>query len=1319
MTLQQRADRLLRDALEAMPAGQSTQQLRDVLEGQRAKLDAPLRIALAGRVSAGKSTLVNALVREPVAVTGKGPVTLAVSVLQYADTPRWTVYYKDKSRDDVPDMASLAEFTARGEDGAAPNIGVDFVQVLGPYPCLRQFDLVDTPGFDSPHGRDTEEAMRAIGADAESVMKASADQLRSADAIIAVLQHAVSGPDADVLRRFHSAGGEGFSPTAITSMAVLTKVEEYWTGADDPLETGKKHATRVWAEPATRRMFHRVLPVCSKVAEAAAIFTEGDFGALEELTTARAATLGRRLRNVAGFIRDDTLPLSADDRKRLIGVFHRYGIWLACDLIRHGVDNAAELRRELEDRSGMPELRRELTERFAGHAGLIKTARAVQEVHDIPARLPSDVSDRDRDMIRRAIEAITDLKSAEPAFAEFDLLRRHYAGQIEADQATLAELERAMGERGMSVAARLGLPLGTEPEKLERAASELLRRWSSPSAELGSDGRMLTRVMKRRYEELYDRARRAQAVLTDVELFGDEPVAAADGPAPVAVSAAGGPGAAGAGRRPRHHDHLGDPAGWGAVRDRQAPLRQGLVAHVRLRKGRSAARRQGGRGAQGRQRVRLSRRVQARHRQYRPGHARRGSRVHRRGPCGRNAQGAWRRGGRAARDVVGPGQRPAAPAAGHGAGADRRQAPRRNDPAGLRAGFTDVELFPEPVAAAFSFVGDGWQGGTVLVYDLGGGTFDAALVRIGDKTYEVLGAAGLPDGHGGRDVDAAIVRASIEHKAEKWLRAVPGREADRDDVMVSARAAAVTLKEDLTEAVDGEAMRVIVPGLRAALNRAQLSELTESLLKDTVECCAKLISDTPGIGPDDIKGVLLVGGSTWMPVVLPYLRRHLEVAGPVLMAPNPVLAVVDGAARWAESAALRRAFDEDPLPLRVPLSWSLPRGRGTLVRWLVERHNSYPPGAALARVRLPDNSLFDLHARAAGRVEQQHVWPGGQLYSGDWLVTSVRPARPDDVLAEPGEVRLWPRAATALAVSPDGRRLAAVCQDPPSVTIFDMVTGRRRLERRVDGRVTCLAWAGGTRPTFGLSSEDGLEHGVCVLDDAPEGAVISPRQLTPETTAVLDLAYLPGGREIVLVCGDRTLRILDAITGKELEVLKPGGRLDTLAVSGDGRRIAVNRSDAVGRVDAGIGVVHVIERDPVTQAWAVTQSPPRLPSPASALNFGSLLLAGGGQDGLGYLVALDVAMAGSRGAPPERWRRAPIQPVTDVSSSRDGALFAVATETQVWVGDPETGERLCEITPTDTVAAVAFSPEGDWLYTAGDDGIRKRALTQTLDGRQR
>ena len=149
MTLQQRADRLLRDALEVVPAGESTRKAREVLEQQRVKLAAPLRIALAGRVSAGKSTLVNALVKEPVAVTGKGPITMAVSVLQYADTPKWTVHYTDKSTEDVPNMDELAAFTARAEHQTArPSVSIT-CRCSAPIPACGS-SISSTPPASTP-----------------------------------------------------------------------------------------------------------------------------------------------------------------------------------------------------------------------------------------------------------------------------------------------------------------------------------------------------------------------------------------------------------------------------------------------------------------------------------------------------------------------------------------------------------------------------------------------------------------------------------------------------------------------------------------------------------------------------------------------------------------------------------------------------------------------------------------------------------------------------------------------------------------------------------------------------------------------------------------------------------------------------------------------------------------------------------------------------------------------------------------------------------------------------------------------------------------
>src|SRR5262249_11158390 len=158
-----------------------------------------------------------------------------------------------------------------------------------------------------------------------------------------------------------------------------------------------------------------------KVAEAAAVLTDEDFSDLREL--AGAAGFNRYVQYNGTFTADNGLPLSPERRRRLLDTFHRYGIWLSCRLIRdEDVSDPADLRRLLVERSGLPDLHAELTGRFAGHSGLIKVGRAVQQVRRIPGLLPPDSSERDRDLAGRAVDVIASLAVTEPSFAEFDLL---------------------------------------------------------------------------------------------------------------------------------------------------------------------------------------------------------------------------------------------------------------------------------------------------------------------------------------------------------------------------------------------------------------------------------------------------------------------------------------------------------------------------------------------------------------------------------------------------------------------------------------------------------------------------------------------------------------------------------------------------------------------------------------------------------------------------------------------------------------------------------------------------------------------------------
>ncbi|MFF6947177.1 Hsp70 family protein [Streptomyces iakyrus] len=319
---------------------------------------------------------------------------------------------------------------------------------------------------------------------------------------------------------------------------------------------------------------------------------------------------------------------------------------------------------------------------------------------------------------------------------------------------------------------------------------------------------------------------------------------------------------------------------------------------------------------------------------------------------------------------------------------------RRDDMvgAGGDAGFVDVDLVPEPVAAAYApVVGADWRpGDVVLVYDFGGGTFDAALIRIGERHHHILDKDSLLTGHGGRDIDAAFM-ADLRPAADRWLSADPTREDIRHRLDRHTADAAVALKHRLSTAERAVAeIALDIPPHWAT--RERLREIATPVLAGTVDCCRGVVGRA-GITLDQVTAVVLVGGSTRLPVAAAYVEKELGL--PVRRTADPVLAVVLGAARWAGlTAGEARTTGEAPTELEYPLRWPIPQGEARLERWLVAAHTIYPAGAALARVRLKDNTLHDLCAPRAGRIVRLHEPVDRRVFTGDWLVTVVHALPP-------------------------------------------------------------------------------------------------------------------------------------------------------------------------------------------------------------------------------------------------------------------------------------------------------------------------------------
>jgi molecular chaperone DnaK len=223
------------------------------------------------------------------------------------------------------------------------------------------------------------------------------------------------------------------------------------------------------------------------------------------------------------------------------------------------------------------------------------------------------------------------------------------------------------------------------------------------------------------------------------------------------------------------------------------------------------------------------------------------------------------------------------------------------------AGFARVELLQEPIASALAA---GWRAdddgaGTWLVFDLGGGTFDASLLETRDGLLRVVGHDG-DNFLGGRDFDWAIT----EHLASR-LAVVPKRNnPDHAAALRALRLAAEDAKIELSRgdraqvtlaqplSIDGQDVEVDLE-----LTRETVEALCAPLVDRSIDVCLRLLS-THGLSPGRLAHIVFVGGPTVMPMVRARVANRLEGGVKVAEGHDPMTLVAQGAALYAATASL-------------------------------------------------------------------------------------------------------------------------------------------------------------------------------------------------------------------------------------------------------------------------------------------------------------------------------------------------------------------------------------------------------------------------------
>jgi replication fork clamp-binding protein CrfC len=444
-----------RRAYQGEPAYRERPDVFNELDRIAGRLNQPIRIALAGTLKAGKSTLVNALVGENIAPTDATEATRIVTWFRHGPIPKVTANHVGGRRSNVP-IARDGGLTF--DFGRLDANDIADLDVEWPAAELIDATIIDTPGTSSLSRDVSERTLRLLVPE---------DGVPRVDAVVFLLR-TLDAADIALLKQIGELVGGAFG--ALGVIGVASRADEIGAGRLDAMLSAKDVAQRFTGELDRTGICQAVVPVSGLLALTARTLRQSEFAALEKLAAVDSGELNKAMLSVDRFVREDSaLPVDGPTRAQLLDRFGMFGIRISIAVLRSGVTDSVNLADELLERSGLVALRDVIDQQFAQRSELLKahtalvSLRRFVELHPITAT-PYIVAD------------IDPLLADTHAFEEIRLLSQLRSRPTSLTEDEMVSLRRIIGGSGTDAASRLGLT-PEAPDDGPRAAFATAQRW--------------------------------------------------------------------------------------------------------------------------------------------------------------------------------------------------------------------------------------------------------------------------------------------------------------------------------------------------------------------------------------------------------------------------------------------------------------------------------------------------------------------------------------------------------------------------------------------------------------------------------------------------------------------------------------------------------------------------------------------------------------------------------------------------------------------------------------------------------------------------